>query len=99
MKSLSVSYKNLSISPKNARVVMATKEADKQLIESIRYLGLLQKMIVIPAAKQGDYEVIAGGRRFASIGVLIAEGAEGFTPKTEFVVELADAEQAIEMDR
>lgn len=66
----------LSISPKNVRVVNASKKDDAQLIASIRARGILQNLVVVPAKSQaGTYEVVAGGRRFAALNLLCTEGA------------------------
>lgn len=71
--STKIAFGKLSISDKNVRVVSPSKEADKQLIASIQHIGLLNPLIVIPAAKQGYYEVVAGGRRFSALTFLASE--------------------------
>lgn len=63
----------LVISEKNVRVVSASKEADKELIASIASQGILQNLVVIPSAK-GKKEVVAGGRRLASLHYLASKG-------------------------
>ena len=63
----------LVISDRNVRVVSASKEADKELIASIASQGVLQNLVVIPSAK-GKKEVVAGGRRLASLHYLASKG-------------------------
>ena len=69
-----VPYNRLLVTDDNVRTVSATKAADKQLIAGIRAKGILQNLIVRPAKKKGWFEVVAGGRRFAALGLLIKEG-------------------------
>jgi len=63
----------LVIPDRNVRVVSASKEADKELIASIASQGVLQNLVVIPSAK-GKKEVVAGGRRLASLHYLASKG-------------------------
>lgn len=65
-----IPFQQLSISPKNVRQVTTTKAADQQLIASIRSQGVLQNLVVEPVGND-QFQVIAGGRRFAAVGHLI----------------------------
>ena len=56
----------LSLSAANVRTTKAHPDDDKELDASILALGVLESLLVLPAAG-GDYEVIAGGRRLASL--------------------------------
>ena len=70
-----LAYSQLQISPKNVRTVTADKENDKRLLASIEAHGVLQNLVVIPVEGNDEaYEVIAGGRRFAALGALVAAG-------------------------
>lgn len=61
----------LSISPLNVRVVSPTKQADRELLASIKKQGLLQNLIVSPVeGKEGYFEVTGGGRRFSALSFL-----------------------------
>lgn len=61
----------LCISPLNVRVVSPSKRSDKELLASLKKQGLLQNLVVVPAAgKDGHYEVTAGGRRYAGLSLL-----------------------------
>lgn len=61
----------LCISPLNVRVVSPAKQADKELLASIKKQGLLQDLIVAPIeGKDGYYEVTGGGRRFGALSLL-----------------------------
>lgn len=63
---INIKLSQLTISPKNVRVVGASKQDDKELTASIRTKGILQNLVVVSVEGQGDsYEVVAGGRRFA----------------------------------
>lgn len=44
------------------------------LAASIRRLGLLQNLTVIPSGDDGDFEVVAGGRRLAALKLLAKKG-------------------------
>ncbi|PCJ37356.1 MAG: hypothetical protein COA75_03630 [Cellvibrionales bacterium] len=68
-----VPLNKLVISEKNVRVVSASKEADRELVASIASQGVLQNLVVIPSAK-GKKEVVAGGRRLASLHYLANKG-------------------------
>lgn len=95
MSTLNISFKNLTISAENVRTVSPSKEADRQLIASIRSQGLLQNLIVISAEKKGIYEVVGGGRRFAAISFLVNENH--FTKEEEFPCILRTRDQATEV--
>lgn len=70
-----LAYSQLQISPKNVRTVSPDKEQDKRLLASIEAHGVLQNLVVIPVEGNDEaYEVIAGGRRFAALGALVAAG-------------------------
>lgn len=68
-----VPLNELVISEKNVRVVSASKEADRELVASIASQGVLQNLVVIPSTK-GKKEVVAGGRRLASLHYLASKG-------------------------
>lgn len=87
-----IAFNKLVISKKNVRVVTPAKEADKQLIASIQHIGLIHPLVVIPAEKQGYYEVVAGGRRFGSLSHLVAEKV--LSPTALIDCKIADANQA-----
>lgn len=60
---------------KNVRKVQSGKKADTQLIANIRAKGILQNLVVEPSlARNGFYEVIAGGRRWSAVGMLVKAG-------------------------
>jgi len=69
-----IPYRKLVISANNVRVVSPSKIKDKQLIASIEANGLIQNLVVEEADRDDVFEVIAGGRRFAAIGVLVESG-------------------------
>lgn len=70
-----IPFKNLIISPENVRVVSASKAEDAQLIASIDSQGVLQNIIVTPSeSKKGQFEVIAGGRRYGAVKSLVENG-------------------------
>jgi len=55
----------ISPSPLNIRKIVDDSAID-DLAESIRAVGLLQAIIVRPAAKEGRYEIVCGARRHAA---------------------------------
>ena len=72
--STAIPVSKLIVSGGNVRTVSTSKQADKELMASIASQGVLQNLVVVPAAR-GKFEVIAGGRRLACIKKLAGEGA------------------------
>lgn len=62
----------LSLSPRNARKTGAGEVAD--LVANIAAIGLRQNLIVSPGQAEGEFEVIAGGRRLTALQVLERDG-------------------------
>jgi ParB/RepB/Spo0J family partition protein len=71
--STAIPLNKLIVSSANVRVVSPSRQADKELMASIASQGVLQNLVVVPAAR-GKFEVIAGGRRLACINKLAGEG-------------------------
>ena len=68
--------------PSKRNVRRKARTSIAALAASIRRLGLLQNLTVIPFGDDGDFEVVAGGRRLAALKLLaqkrrIVEGAFG----------------------
>lgn len=63
-----IALPRLRLSKRNVRKTRAPVDA---LAESIFRVGLLQNLIVVPVAgEDGEYEVVAGGRRYAALRLL-----------------------------
>lgn len=69
----------LKKSPDNVRKTPPTQAEQDELKTSIAARGLLQPLVVKPAARKGYFEVTAGGRRLDMLKALHKEGA---LPKT-----------------
>ena len=94
MSMITVAYNKLVLSEKQqARQSGVTPESLKPLAANIKAIGLLQNMVVIKSRKRGHYEVVAGGRRWAAIGMLVKEGH--FTPDQAFEVKLVRDDQGL----
>ena len=74
-----IPLQSLIPSPQNVRKTPAEGTAFDQLKTSIAAHGLLENLLVQPAARHGDdtglYEVVAGGRRLAALQSLADDGA------------------------
>ncbi len=73
-----IPWNRLVLSEKNVRKVGADK-VDPDFMADIRQRGVLQNLVVHPkhdtdGAETGYFEVIAGGRRYTTVGALIALG-------------------------
>jgi ParB family chromosome partitioning protein len=64
-----IQLSKLVVSPLNVRTIDANKQADKELLASIRKNGVIQNLVVIN--KGNKYEVVAGGRRLATLLLLL----------------------------
>src|SRR5258708_29947753 len=60
----------LVLRPTGRNVRKPPRMSIPELAASIQRVGLLQNLIVIPAADDLHYEVVAGGRRFAALKLL-----------------------------
>jgi len=65
-----IALKDLVASSLNVRKVTADNADDKKLIASIRSQGVMQNLVVVPAARGKKFEVVAGGRRLAALNHL-----------------------------
>ena len=63
-----IALSRLRLSKRNVRKTAAPVEA---LAESIDRVGLLQNLIVVPHADGGSYEIVAGGRRWTALRLLV----------------------------
>lgn len=91
MKPIKVPYSKLILSTdQQARQTSVTQESIKPLAASIKTLGLLQNMVVIKSKKRGFFEVVAGGRRWAALGLLLSDGH--IKAEDEFDVKLIDTD-------
>lgn len=61
----------LNHSPHNVRTTVPDVS---DLVGSIRAHGLLKNLVVVPAAKGGGFQVVAGGRRLRALQQLLAAG-------------------------
>ncbi len=93
MTMISVPYNKLKLSEKQqARQSGVTPESLKPLAATIKAVGLLQNMVVVKG-KRGIYEVVAGGRRWAAIGMLVMDGH--FAANEAFEVKLIKDEHGL----
>lgn len=67
-----IKLKDLFLSEFNVRNVPATKEDDKLLYSSIKAHGVKQNLVVVSQGSKKD--VIAGGRRYKQLLILLKEG-------------------------
>ena len=58
-----IALKDLVASSLNVRKVTADNADDKKLIASIRSQGVMQNLVVVPAARGKKFEVVAGDRK------------------------------------
>jgi ParB family transcriptional regulator, chromosome partitioning protein len=65
-----VPLSRLVLRPKGRNVRKTPRMSIPELAASIQRVGLLQNLIVIPAADGEHYEVVAGGRRLAALKLL-----------------------------
>jgi len=65
-----VSLSRLVLRPTGRNVRKIPRMSIPELAASIQRVGLLQNLIVIAAANDGHYEVVAGGRRLAALKLL-----------------------------
>jgi ParB family chromosome partitioning protein len=65
-----VPLSRLVLRPTGRNVRKTLRMSIPELAASIQRVGLLQNLIVIPAADGEHYEVVAGGRRFAALKLL-----------------------------
>ena len=66
----------LELAPENVRTTPAGLLADAELKASIAAHGIIENLVVYPAA-QGRFAVSAGGRRFEQTKALVADGVFG----------------------
>lgn len=72
---VNIPFNQLMKGSRNVRSVKTDRVADKQLIANIKAQGVLQNLVVEPSpSDEGLFEVIAGGRRWSSVGVLVKAG-------------------------
>ncbi len=70
-----IPFNKLVKGSRNVRTVRPEKHVDAQLVSNIRAKGVLQNLVVEPSTSaKGFFEVIAGGRRWSSVGVLVKAG-------------------------
>ncbi|MET3915556.1 ParB-like chromosome segregation protein Spo0J [Variovorax sp. OAS795] len=65
-----VPLSRLRARPSKRNVRRKARTSIAALAASIRRLGLLQNLTVIPFGDDGDFEVVAGGRRLAALKLL-----------------------------
>lgn len=63
----------LVLSPDNARKLRRS-ESIESLAASIRVMGLIHNLVVVPALTKGKYEVVAGGRRLLAQQLRLERG-------------------------
>lgn len=85
---------NLSVSPANMRGV--TKKPDlTNILPSVRARGILVPLIVRPGAEDGNYEVVAGKRRYHA-ALIVAGEQDGIDPLPCAVMKAGDDAAALE---
>lgn len=85
----------LDLSPLNVRKTPSTKEADAELLASIRHHDVLENLVVVPSKKKGRFEVIAGGRRLKTLQILVETGEKKSTDTVHCLIK--EAEEAAEL--
>ncbi|MGS1117429.1 ParB/RepB/Spo0J family partition protein [Castellaniella sp. UC4442_H9] len=65
--------KNLILSGRYQARKQPGQQPLSELADSIAAQGLLQNLVVVKGKKRGQYEVVAGGRRWAAIQILIKD--------------------------
>lgn len=89
-----IELSQLSVSSANMRGV--TKKPDlTNILPSVRARGILVPLIVRPGATEGDYEIVAGKRRYYS-ALTVAEEQDGIDPLPCAVMEAGDDAAALE---
>lgn len=92
LKHIDISH--LSVSSANMRGV--TKKPDlTNILPSVRARGILVPLIVRPGATEGDYEIVAGKRRYHA-ALTVADEQEGIDPLPCAVMEAGDDAAALE---
>ena len=66
----------LELAPENVRATPAGAAADAELKASIAAQGIIENLVVYPAA-EGRFAVVAGGRRFEQTKALVTDGVLG----------------------
>ena len=85
---------NLSVSSANMRGI--SKKPDlTNILSSVRARGILVPLIVRPGAEDGNYEIVAGKRRY-NAALAVAEEQEGIDPLPCAVMEAGDDASALE---
>ncbi len=69
LETIEVPFRKLVASTENVRTTPAEEEATRQLAASIQAVGLLQSLVVQPAAR-GKFAVVAGERRYSALTLL-----------------------------
>lgn len=89
-----IELSQLSVSPANMRGV--TKKPDlANILPSVRARGILVPLIVRPSAADGDYEIVAGKRRYYA-ALTVAEECGSIEPLPCAVMEAGDDAAALE---
>ena len=89
-----IELSQLSVSSANMRGV--TKKPDlTNILPSVRARGILVPLIVRPGATEGDYEIVAGKRRYYS-ALTVAEEQDDIDPLPCAVMEAGDDAAALE---
>ena len=89
-----IELSRLSVSSANMRGI--TKKPDlTNILPSVRARGILVPLIVRPVAEDGDYEVVAGKRRYYC-ALTVAEEQDGFDPLPCAVMKAGDDAAALE---
>ena len=71
----SIALDRLFIAPENVRKTPPDATAEVEMKASIATHGLLENLVVRSEGPDGDYAVVAGGRRLAALKALAADGA------------------------
>ena len=71
----SIALDRLSIAPENVRKTPPDATAEAEMKASIAAHGLLENLVVRSDGPNGDYAVVAGGRRLSALKALAADGA------------------------
>ena len=71
----SIALDRLFIAPENVRKTPPDANAEAEMKASIATHGLLENLVVRSDGPDGDYAVVAGGRRLAALKALAADGA------------------------
>jgi ParB family chromosome partitioning protein len=90
-----VSLSSLVPSARNVRKKASTNDSIEQLAESIKAVGLIQNLTVVPVGKSGKYEVVAGGRRLQALKSLQKQKA--IAKDYDVRCYVVTAEQAVEL--